>query len=155
MENIKKFYDMLESDAALQEKVAQLNEKYEGQEPDKKVIFEELVNLATAEGYPFSIEELEAYFQEKEAEVKSRIALSEDELEAVAGGVFHSPFRCAPGHCWDNCRCFIKGSGNHNFPARRCDCSFFGYGDSSELKCRNYVVCNVYGSLVGGPALNV
>ena len=87
MENIKKFYDALSNDKALQERANALvkrDDKPDETTPpfghpskegkDKAAV----VAFANAEGYDFSLAELEACAQ----------PLADDVMDAVAGGIF-------------------------------------------------------------------
>ena len=74
MENVKKFYDALTNDEALRERAKVLNGK------DKAA----LVAFAKAEGYDFSLDDLEAYAK----------PLTDNDMESAAGGII---FASAPG----------------------------------------------------------
>ena len=74
MENVKKFYDALSKDSAMQERAKALDGK------DKAAI----VAFAKAEGYDFSLDDLEAYAK----------PLADDVMETAAGGII---FASAPG----------------------------------------------------------
>lgn len=65
-ESVKEFYQILENDTELQELVKTAKDS------------ENIVQIAANKGYEFTAEELEATMQE---------AISEEELEAVAGGL--------------------------------------------------------------------
>ena len=89
-ENVGKFYDKLAQDAALAEKLNALDKDFaekNGASADDTAMREKAVDaivipLAKEVGLPFTLDELKAYEQEQ---VKN-MALSEDELEQVAGG---------------------------------------------------------------------
>ncbi len=91
-ENVGKFYDKLAQDAALAEKLNEMDkafvEKNEAPADGADLAFREkaaeavIIPLAKEAGLPFTLEELKEYEQEQ---VKNK-ALSEDELEQVAGG---------------------------------------------------------------------
>ena len=89
-ENVGKFYDKLAQDAALAEKLNALDKDFaekNGASSDDAAMREKAVEtiiipLAKEVGLPFTLDELKAYEQEQ---VKN-MALSEDELEQVAGG---------------------------------------------------------------------
>ena len=82
MENIKKFYDALSNDKAMQERAAALNKK--GEKSDKAAAKAAIVAFAKAEGYDFNLDDLESY----------AAPLADDLMEAVAGGII---FGAAPG----------------------------------------------------------
>ena len=91
-ENVAKFYEKLAQDAALAEKLNEMDkafvEKNEAPADGADLAFREkaaeavIIPLAKEAGLPFTLEELKEYEQEQ---VKNK-ALSEDELEQVAGG---------------------------------------------------------------------
>ena len=89
-ENVGKFYDKLAQDAALAEKLNEMDKDFaekNGTSVDDAAMCEKAVEsivipLAEEVGLSFTLEELKAYEQEQ---VKNK-ALSEDELEQVAGG---------------------------------------------------------------------
>ena len=74
MENVKKFYDAISKDKAMQERAKALDKK------DKAT----LVAFAKAEGYDFSLDDLESYAK----------PLADNVMEAAAGGIL---FAAAPG----------------------------------------------------------
>jgi len=88
--NAAKFYEKLQNDAALAEKLNALDKDFaekNGASSDDAAMREKAVEtiiipLAKEVGLPFTLDELKAYEQEQ---VKN-MALSEDELEQVAGG---------------------------------------------------------------------
>ena len=96
-ENVGKFYDKLAQDAALAEKLNEMDKDFaekNGTSVDDAAMCEKAVEsivipLAEEVGLSFTLEELKAYEQEQ---VKNK-ALSEDELEQVAGGrkKYHGP----------------------------------------------------------------
>ena len=148
MSNVKKFYEAMAADAALQEKARLLDEKYEGQDPDKNVLAQELIAMATQAGYPFTPEELEAYSEEVKKQAQSRRALDDDELDAVAGGHDHRRPPCPAGECWDTCFCVLGGYGFHNRPQRNCVCVVAGFGgDDRGVLCRLSLKCAIGGGV--------
>ena len=90
-ENVGKFYDKLQEDVALAEKLNALDkdfaEKNEGSADDiamrEKAAEAIILPLAQEVGLPFTLDELKEYEQEQLKELN----LSEEELEQVAGGV--------------------------------------------------------------------
>ena len=79
MENVKKFYDALANDKAMQERAKALAEKYKDGKPDDAAANADIAAFAKAEGYDFSIAELEEY-------AKQAKPLDDDQLDDVAGG---------------------------------------------------------------------
>ena len=95
--NVGKFYDKLAQDAALAEKLNEMDKDFaekNGTSVDDAAMREKAVEaiiipLAQEVGPPFIIEELKEYEQEQLKEMN----LSEDELDQVAGGKrkYHGP----------------------------------------------------------------
>ena len=91
-ENVGKFYDKLQEDAALAEKLNEMDkafvEKNEAPADGADLAFREkavtavVIPLAKEVGLPFTLEELKEYEQDRLKEMN----LSEDELDQVAGG---------------------------------------------------------------------
>ncbi|GCL37698.1 hypothetical protein SR1949_28090 [Sphaerospermopsis reniformis] len=84
MENTKveEFLNQIEADEALQAELVQALEA----ENDREAVTE----LANSKGYDFSSDELWAEIQKRQAELEQKQAdgeLSDEELEAVAGGI--------------------------------------------------------------------
>ena len=115
-EDVTRFYNDLVKDKDLQQKVAGLGEKYKDVKPDEAEIVAEIVKLAQASNYSFSAEEVKEYIENH----KSR-GLSDDELEAVAGGS-GSP------DGWDWCVCRVGGGGAHKSEGVSCACNRVGTG---------------------------
>ena len=90
-ENVGKFYEKLAQDAALAEKLNEMDKDFaekNGTSVDDAAMCEKAVEsivipLAEEVGLSFTLEELKAYEQEQ----LKKLNLSEDELEQVAGGV--------------------------------------------------------------------
>ena len=91
VETVKKFYEALAQDKALQQKVAELSQKYQGQTMDEaktiSVMEQEALPLAKQMGYSFSMEDLKAYETEMQ-QAKMDCELSDEEMQAVTGGIF-------------------------------------------------------------------
>ena len=89
-ENVGKFYDKLQEDAALAEKLNAMDKDFaekNGASADdaamrEKAVAAVVIPLAQEVGLPFTLEELKEYEQEQLKEM----TLSEDELDQVAGG---------------------------------------------------------------------
>ena len=118
MENVKKFYEALQSDVQLKEKAEALNKGFEGKEPDeldKDKVVADLIAFAAGEGYVFTAEELVAYSEEmqKQMEKQAPQKLSEEELEAVAGGTRERP------DVVGTCLCAVGGYGHGTLPDGR------------------------------------
>jgi predicted ribosomally synthesized peptide with nif11-like leader len=125
VENVKKFYDALATDSAMQERAKALNdEKPEGEE----AVLAAIVAFAEKEGYTFTAEELAAYTEEN-----SKGELREDELEMVAGG--GEPCVCVVGGHgggeYGECGCIVYGNGYTRVDGdeRFCFCFYGGGGD--------------------------
>ena len=140
MENVKKFYDELASSDALKEKAANLNEKYIGAEKaDQEAITADIIAFAASEGYSFTAEELADYV---ETAMKSAPQeLSQDELEAVAGG----SGTCSV--CFSRtCACLVAGGGTHQEPHWPCACVAGGAG--ANCSGGNMLICVGFGCLI-------
>ena len=116
-ENVRLFNEKVSADKALQGKLHALNERHEGEElSDEKMmrIYEEdVLPLARECGFDFSMEDLKEY-----ARVLSQSSpgeLTEDELDAVAGG--------------NTCACVIGGGGKGS-ESSLCVCVAFGTGSN-------------------------
>ena len=89
--NVGKFYDKLAQDAALAEKLNEMDKDFaekNGTSVDDAAMREKaaeaiILPLAQEVGLPFTLDELKEYEQEQ----LKGLNLSEDELEQVAGGV--------------------------------------------------------------------
>ena len=139
MENVKKFYETLANSETLKEKAAKLNEKYiETEKADEEAITAAIIAFAASEGYNFTAEELAAYT--KTAGKPAPQELSQDELEAVAGG------SNACSDCFGTCFCMIGGGGTHQDPHWVCACVAGGGGG----KCSRgiYVLCVGVGMVI-------
>ncbi|MEL7622574.1 MAG: Nif11-like leader peptide family RiPP precursor [Clostridiales bacterium] len=117
MENIKKFYEALAQDKAMQERAKVLNDTKPGEEAEA---FAAIVAFAAQEGYSFTTAELAEYNKAQSKE------LSDDELEAVAGGA--------------TCVCVFVGSGGNGL---MCACVVGGVGDNKTKK--TVCVCPIGG----------
>ena len=121
VENIKRFYDALAKDEALQDKFKALVKKYEGQKPDEgqfDAIYEkDLLPFAKSAGYDFTLEELKGY---RDAVKPGTRQLSEEELAAVAGG--------------GPCVCVIIGYGSFS-SGQQCGCVGYGWGQDGSHTC--------------------
>ena len=76
MENVKKFYDALSNDKAMQERAIALNK--EGEKLDGAAMKAASIAFAKAEGYDFTLAELEAY-------AHAARPLTDESLDAAAG----------------------------------------------------------------------
>ena len=88
-ENVKKFYEAVSRDEALKQKFIELSQKYQGQpmnEAKMQAIAEkEVLTLAAQMGYPFTMDDLNAYGEEMKQAHMNR-ELNDEELQAVTGG---------------------------------------------------------------------
>ena len=113
-EDVTRFYNDLVNDKDLQQKAAELGQKYGDVKPDEAEIVAEIVKLAQASHYSFSAEEVKEYMEIH----KSRV-LSDDELEAVAGG-------SASADGWELCFCPLAGGGTKHSEGCTCACVIVG-----------------------------
>ena len=80
MSNVEKFEELLRTDEALQAKLRAAGEAYEGDWSDERAVFDAVIApLAEEEGVPFSFDEVSEY-------VQAGAELSDEDLDAVAGG---------------------------------------------------------------------
>jgi len=143
MENVKKFYEALASSEALKEKAAKLNEKYnETEKMDEEAVTADIIAFAASEGYSFTAEELAAYGETVMKPAPQE--LSQDELDAVAGG----SGSCV--ECFGTCFCVVGGGGTHKDPYFVCVCVVGGAGGGRfpSNSCSNgrYLSCAYAGS---------
>lgn len=79
LENVAKFEELLKSDKGLQAKVNELAAAFTGDKADEAALFDATIGAVAAEvGLPITFEEAVGSMTERE--------LSDDELDAVAGG---------------------------------------------------------------------
>ena len=121
LEQAKNFMNTLKNDTALQAKLAEATKDYaEEQLGDKAVFDKALAPIAKEAGYDITYEDMAEL-----AKKPSKQELSDDVLEAVAGGIF----------------CIVVGSGNKGFevtvycptklgwtPAKQCHKAGLGFG---------------------------
>ena len=142
MENVKEFYEALANSDALKEKAAKLNEKYnETEKMDEEAAIADIIAFAASEGYSFTAQELADYT--KTAMKPAPQELSQDELEAVAGG------SNACRVCFGTCFCVVGGGGTHQDPHWVCVCVLNGFGG---ICSRDYFLLCVLGGAVGAEA---
>lgn len=113
-ENVKRFYESLSRDSALQETFRAAGKRYAGKQPTEAEIDilceTEVIPAARAAGYEFTLAELKAYGLEAG---KARTGeLTDDELACVAGGA--------------TCGCVMIGGGTGE---GAWTCMFVGCGD--------------------------
>ena len=133
-EDVTRFYNDLVNDKDLQQKAAGLGQKYGDVKPDEAEILAEIVKLAQASNYSFSAEEVKEYMESH----KSRV-LSDDELEAVAGG-------SGSAGGWELCFCAVGGSGTKNSEGITCWCVIGGLGNQD--KNGNELFCSLAGAVI-------
>ena len=89
VENVKKFYEVLSQDETLKQKFVELSRKYQGQPMDEakmqSIAEQEVLTLAAQMGYPFTMDDLNAYGEEMKRAHMNR-ELNDEELQAVTGG---------------------------------------------------------------------
>ena len=82
-ENVRKFYEKLESSKELQEKLVKAQESYIGDKADREAVLETvLLPIAKEAGYDFTISE----YKNAQREAMAEKGMSEEELENVSGG---------------------------------------------------------------------
>ena len=148
MEKVKLFYKALANDAGMKERAAKLTETF-GEQPDQAAATAAILAFAKAEGYDFTTDELAAY-AETLPKPQAGTELSDDEMNAVAGGMMGAgPQHYTP--CWERmCGCPIGGGGTHtgddecNTGKITCACVVGGGGKKcSKGKCLVCVVAGV------------
>ena len=119
-EEVTRFYNDLVNDQDLQQKAAGLSQKYRDVKPDEAEIAAEIVKLGRASSYSFSAQEVKEYMESH----KSRV-LSDDELEAVAGG-------SGSADGWESCFCIVGGGGTKKSEGITCACVLVGWGKADK-----------------------
>ena len=133
-EEVTRFYNDLVNDQDLQQKAAGLGQKYGDVKPDEAEIVSEIVKLAQASSYSFSAQEVKEYMESH----KTRV-LSDDELEAVAGGSDNGR------NGWELCFCMVGGGGTKKSEGITCACVVGGGGKKD--KDGNQLICILEGVL--------
>ena len=91
VENVGKFYEAVSQDKAMQQKFIDLSRKYKSDTVDEarvdSIVEQDVVPLAKQMGYEFTLDDLRAY-GEQARQLHQGAELSEEEMKAVAGGVF-------------------------------------------------------------------
>jgi predicted ribosomally synthesized peptide with nif11-like leader len=102
VQNVERFFNKVDSDKALQERIRTIQATSDAQ------AIAEVVKLATDAGFPFSAEHYSAALKEEIARYHSAGELSEEALAQVAGGglVTYSP-NVGGGISW-NCGSVVK-----------------------------------------------
>jgi len=136
MEEVKRLYSDLSTNAELQAKFSKLNPS--ASKDDINLILSEGVKLANLEGYDISIDDIKKYLEENSCIV------SEESLDAVAGG--------------GTCACVIGGGGTGTGHLDRstdidltCACVYGGGGEGFDRKGdrRPRCVCVIAGGGTG------
>lgn len=93
-ENVGKFFEAVMADEKKKQKLGEITEKFAGKEVDETqltpVLEEHVLPMAANMGFSFTLEELRAYRQEQ---YQASGQVSDEELEAVAGGSFQDHFQ--------------------------------------------------------------
>ena len=91
VENVKKFYEVLTKDEALKQKFMDLSKKHQGKPMDEAKAMElaelEYLPLAKQMGFEFTLDDLRSYSDQVKQGCQGA-ELNEEEMKAVAGGVF-------------------------------------------------------------------
>ena len=132
-ENVRLFNEKVSADKALQGKLHAIDERHKGEElsdeQSMRIYEEDILPLARECGCDFSMEDLKEYT--RDLSQSSPGELTEDELDAVAGGAI-----CVcviggggkAGSPWSNpCTCFVGGTGPSR-PGPGCMCIVGGGG---------------------------
>ena len=126
MENVKKFYDALSNDKAMQERASALNK--EGEKPDEAAVKAAIIAFAKAEGYDFSLADLDAY-------AHTAKPLTDETLDAAAGGAYDA----------GTCFCIVGGGGTDKVTGHTCACVVGGGGKDDEMG--DSLICVLVGSI--------
>ena len=127
VENVKKFYEALAQDKALQQKFVELSQKYQGQQMDEEKAMvlteQEVLPLAAQMGYSFTMDDLKFYGEELH-QADTNCELSDEEMQAVTGG-----------GCSGTNRCIFIGVPSGDFSGF---CFLYGeikHGDTASSEC--------------------
>ena len=120
IENVKKFYEAVSQDEAMKQKFVELSQKYQGQPMDeakvRTLMEKEALPLAAQMGYSFTMDDLKAFGEEIQ-HGKMNCELNDEEMQAVAGGVFV----CVVGGGGEGVVCVVIGlNAAQPYPARFC-----------------------------------
>ena len=130
VENVKKFYEAVSQDEAMQQKFMELSQKYQGQQMDEgqamSVMEQEGLPMAAQMGYSFTMGELKAYGEEMK-QAKMNCELSEEELQAVTGGGMLICALIGIASSGGEGFCFLFGIGHSSYGSAAC---FIGGGGS-------------------------
>ena len=84
VEQVKAFFAKIKEDSTLAQKLKDAQAAYNGDTSDKAAAFAEIViPVAKSAGFNFTVDDFKAAYYNNEGEA------SENELDAVAGGVFY------------------------------------------------------------------
>ena len=122
VENVKKFYEAVSKDELMKQKFVELSQKYQGQPMDEakamSVMEQEGLPMAAQMGYSFTMDDLKSFEQEMQ-QARTGCEMSDEELQAVAGGGAHLNF------------CFIIGVDGDTGDIKYAGCFFVGFTISS------------------------
>lgn len=82
MKDVKLFYEKVQSDEVLQEKLKDLQELPQQERSNK------LLTISEEEGFKFTEEEFKSYIQEVALQAQENSELDDDILDQVSGGAF-------------------------------------------------------------------
>ena len=121
VENVGKFYEAVSQDKAMQQKFIDLSRKYKSDTVDEarvdSIVEQDVVPLAKQMGYEFTLDDLRAY-GEQARQLHQGAELSEEEMKAVAGGIFG---------------CIICGGGDKYETDGRGGCIFIGTDSTGNM----------------------
>ena len=130
MENVKKFYDALANDKGMRDRAAALNEKYKGEKQCDNTVKTELLAFAKAEGYDFTVDELDAYSKQAQP-------VTDETAEMAADGAYDS----------NTCFCAVGGGGKESETGKSCAC--VAYGEGAVDSNNRYLHCVLAGWVKG------
>ena len=121
VENVRKFYEAVSQDKGMQQKFIDLSRKYKSDTVDEarvdSIVELDIVPFAKKLGYDFTVDDLKAFGAEMEKS-NMNCALSEEEMQAVAGGIFG---------------CIICGGGDKYETDGRGGCIFIGTDSTGNM----------------------
>ena len=101
IDNVKKFYDALSRDKAMQQKFIDLSRQYQDVAMDTakidSIIEQDVLPLAKQEGYDFTLEDIKSFGADAK-QARTGEELNEEEMQAVTGGLFICVFFGAGDH---------------------------------------------------------
>jgi hypothetical protein len=127
MSKVIDFYEALKNNPELQKKFEHLNAKIsEDGDVNEQELASDITKVANENGYDFTVADYTSFVEEKKSSFDES-KLSDDQLEAVAGGKT------------GGCGCYGGGYGSVLNGSRKCLCVIFGAGgDNGLCLCANF-----------------